>query len=133
MTNKEVQAIINEMKVNRLYKRVISEIVSDAKGYGSKNLHENLKSRLGDIAHGLSSGIVGSMIYYSDTCKFFKTYKKEIQELIKEYQEGTGTTIIEAEWFDKDDFFCEENNNQNYLAWFAYETIAFDLMNRLEQ
>ncbi len=133
MTNKEVQAIIKDMKVNRLHKRVIDEIVSDAKEYGGKNLHENLKSRLKDIAHGLSSGIVGSMIYYTDTCKFFKTYKKEIQELIKEYQEGTGSSIMEAEWFDKDDFLCEEDNNQNYLAWFAYETIAFNLMDRLEE
>lgn len=133
MTNQEVKQILSEMKTDRLHRRVINEIVEDSKDHNGENLQERLLSRLKDISHGCSSGTVGSLIYYSDTCAFFKKYKKEIASLVKEYQEETGSNISELQWFDKEDIFCEEQNNQNYLAWFAYETIAFNLMARLEE
>ncbi len=132
MTNQEVQQILSEMKTDRLHKRVINEIVEDSKDHNGDTLQERLMSRLNDISHGCQSGTVGNLIYYSDTTAFFKRYKKEIAALVKDYQEETGCNISDLEWFDKEDIFCEEQNNQNYLAWFAYETIAFNLMNRLE-
>lgn len=136
MTDKETNEILEELQgINKLYDYVISDILEDTtnNGYDGENLQEKLMARLGDISHGCQSGTVGSLIYYSDTCAFFKKYKKEISVLIKDYQDQTGSNISDLEWFDKEDIFCEEQNNQNYLAWFAYETIAWELQSRLEE
>jgi hypothetical protein len=136
MTNQQTKEILREMKAQSpLHRRVINEIVEDSEGYGydGDNLQERLMGRLNDISHGLSSGTVGSMIYYNDTCAFFKRYKKDISALIKEYQDSTGESITDFSWFDKEDIFCADTHNQNYFAWFAYETVAWDLMSRLEE
>ena len=150
MTNLETMSIIKEMKINRLYKRVINEIMEDAKGYSGENLQERLLARLNDVSHGLSTGIVGSLIYYSDTCKFFRTYKKEIVELTEAQALDLGEDVLSmvADFNGLDKQFSisevakvlygpyqDTDYHQmisNHLSWFAYENIAFDLMNRLE-
>ena len=133
-TNKEVKKVLSEIKgIDKLHKYVIDDILEDSEGYEGNTLQEKITARLEDVSHGCSSGTVSSLIYYTDTCEFFKKYKKEISALIKNYQEETGSNISDLEWFDKEDVFCEEQNNQNYLAWFAYENIAFNLMSALEE
>ena len=134
MTTNKLQAMINELKgTNKLYKRVINEIIADSKNYDGTKL-EQIKSRCEDVAHGLSSGIVSSLVYYNDTTKFFKLYKKEIGLLVAELQAETGKSIIDLlRDFDETDIFCNETANQNLLAWFAYEEINNQLINRLEE
>lgn len=134
LNNKEVKSILSKMKnIDKLHEHVVNDILEDSQNYNGDNLYTRIMARLEDISHGCSTGIVGSLIYYSDTCAFFKKYKKEIANLIKEYQDETGCYISDLEWFDKEDIFYEETNNQNYLAWFAYETIAYNLQSRLEE
>lgn len=134
MTKQELTKVLSEIKgTNKLCEYVINDIIEDSEGYEGNTLQERLLARLEDVSHGCESGTVGSLIYYSDTCEFFKKYKKEISILVKEYQQETGCNISDLKWFDKEDVFCEETNNQNYLAWFAYETIAFNLMSTLEE
>lgn len=117
---KEIQLLKNE---SPMYKRVINEIINDSEYY-SGNYKERIKARCEDIQHGCSSGVVGSMIYYSDTTAFYKKYKKEILKLLKELCDETGCKPWELlRDFDDDDLFCEEIQNQNLLAWFAYEEI----------
>ncbi len=131
MTNKETKAILSDMKKNRLYKRVINEIVEDSKDYDGKNLQERLQARLQDISHGLNTGIVCSMVYYSDTTKFFDRYKKEIAELLTTWGEETGQTLQDLNGFDNSDPFIREVQNKNLLAWASYEIIAGWLENQL--
>ena len=132
MKNIETKAIISDMKnTNKLYRRVISEIVRDSQDYNGNNLQERLLARLEDIQHGLSSGIVGSMIYYSDTVKFFNRYRKEIEDVWQEFSAGTGMELHDLRDFDKEDIFIRDTHNKNLLAWFAYEEIANDLYSRL--
>jgi uncharacterized protein YukJ len=95
MTNKEVKAILSDMKKNRLFKRVINEIVSDSDNYSGNNLQERLKARLKDVGYGLSSGTVGSMIYYSDTVKFFNLYRKDIETLWQDFSFETGMKLTD--------------------------------------
>ena len=58
----EIKSQIAELKdASRLHKRVINEIMRDAKDYEGENFSEKLKGRLDDIAMGLSSGVVGSL------------------------------------------------------------------------
>lgn len=134
MTNEEVKRIIKDHKTDRLHKRVINDCLEHARDYSGKNLQERLAGYFKDLSKGgCQSGLVGMLVYYSDTEKFFKRYHREIVKLVNEYQSDTGDNISSAEWFDSDDIFYEETHNRNYLAWFAYETIAFDLYNAIEE
>lgn len=131
MTNAEVKNIIRDMKKNKLYKRVINEIIADSNDYSGNNLQERIQARLRDVEHGLSSGIVGSMIYYSDTCKYFNRYRKEIEELWQEFAYSTDMKLSDLNGFDESDPFIRETNNKNLLAWWSYEEIANELENAL--
>lgn len=131
MTNKEAKEIIRDMKKNRLYKRVINEIVADSQDYNGDNIQERILARLDDVGHGLSSGIVGSMIYYSDTVNFFNRYRKDIEELWQEFADSTGMKLQDLRDFDESDPFIRETSNKNLLAWWSYEEIASQLQNAL--
>lgn len=72
------------------------------------------------LTHGCISGMVGSLIYYSDTARFFEVYYEEIEELRLEYYQNTGIAIyIEGDW-------------KNGLAWFAFEETTRQIMQELE-
>ena len=131
MTNNEVKEIIRDMKRDRLFKRVINEIVADSKDYSGENMQERIQARLSDVGHGLSSGIVGSMIYYKDTTKFFNLYRKEIEKLWQEFSFETGMKLSDLRDFDESDPFIRDTSNKNLLAWWAYEEIAVMLENQL--
>jgi len=134
-TIKEIKEEIKELKAQgKLYKRVINDILEDSKNYNG-NFTERLQSRIEDIQHsGCQSGTVSMLIYYEDTVKFFKYYQDEIEELLKELMQDTGLNIAElfGANFDNDDIFCREQQNQNLLAWFAYEEITNKLSYILE-
>ena len=96
-------------------------IVNYLKNYSKDN--EEIESHILDVLnYGCQSGAVGSLVYYSDTLKFYKKYQNEINELIKESQENFGYSISDLlRDFDHDDMLCLEIHNQNLLAWFAFE------------
>jgi len=82
------------------------------------------------LKNGCVSGLVGELVYYADTTKFFKRHKKEITSLLREMIDETGAGSPEGLFGDKwdaDDFFAEEDQNQNLLAWFAFEETAIFL------
>ena len=62
---------------NKMYKYVLRDIFEDAKNY-SGNKKERLLARCEDVQHGCSTGIVSSLIYYSDTTAFSKNTKKKL-------------------------------------------------------
>ena len=150
MTNKETRKIIAEMKTNRLQKRVNSEIASDSKDHSGENMQERLLSRLNDISHGGQSGTISSLIYYTDTNNFFRTYKKEIVELAEQTADELGEQVLAMvagfngldKQFTQSEVakvlygnWAETDYHQmvsNHLAWFAYETIAYNLQSQLE-
>jgi len=71
--------------------------------------------------HGCISGIVSSLIYYNDTHAFYDKHYEEIEELRTEYESSTGEPI-------------QINNDlKNYLAWFAFEQVANELVNEYLQ
>lgn len=76
------------------------------------------------LEHGCQSGIVSSLIYYSDTLKFFDTYREEIKVLLKDIMDESGVgspkELFGDKW-DESDVFVDDTQNQNLLAWFAFE------------
>lgn len=110
----------------KLEKFVQREINDHADGYES-----GATGFLKDLAYGgCQSGMVGSLIYYNDTVKFYKRHKTEINTLLKDMLSETGYTSpseLFGEKWDKEDIFAEEQQNQNLLAWFGFEETARQL------
>lgn len=78
------------------------------------------------LQSGCQSGMVGSLIYYTDTVKFYKAHRTEIDEMLKQICEDCGSTpnqLFGNKW-DADDFFARKQLNQNLLAWFGFEETA---------
>jgi hypothetical protein len=115
---------------NKLEAHVKSWINKMAPDYGS-----GAEGVLNDLFQGgCASGMVGHLIYYSDTLPFFKKYKAEILALAKEQASDFGTSVgamFEGfrDW-DKDDPLCEDTQNQNLLAWYGFVETAHNLANR---
>lgn len=99
----------------------------------NRNSDGNPATWLNDLAQGgCQSGIVGELIYYTDTVKFYQTHRAEIKSMLREMIKDCGCTIEELfrnKW-DAEDMFAEEENNQNLLAWFGFEETARILADR---
>ena len=80
-------------------------------------------------AHGCQSGIVPELIYYSDTLAFYKKFKREISDLLSELLENTGESPSEIfRGWDDSDPLALDTQNQNLLAWFAFEETAREIL-----
>ncbi len=80
--------------------------------------HDDPQTFFNDLLqHGCISGMVSQLIYYTDTHAFYDKHYEEIEELRAEYEEQTGEPLKIG------------NDLKNYLAWFAYEQVAYQLAN----
>lgn len=104
---------------NKLTKHVCNYVIGEWGNYDDKT------SIFKDVLyHGCQSGIVGELIYYSDTVAFYKRYRTEINKLLSETMDNTGLYNL-AELFgkrwDTEDPLATNVYNQNLLAWFGFE------------
>ena len=114
-----------------LFKRVCNYVISEWGNYDDK------KNIFTDVLYyGCQSGMVGFLIYYSDTVRFYKRYRQEIDDLLYEEMDGTGlfspTEIFGDKW-DKEDPLGRDDYNQNLLAWFGFEETLRKLGYEFEQ
>lgn len=75
---------------------------------------------------GCQSGMVGHLIYYRDTVKFFKKYRGEINDLLMSFVQGQGlqpADLFGDKW-EKEDPLALGDLNRNLLAWFGFEETA---------
>ncbi len=78
--------------------------------------------------NGCASGMVPELIYYKDTEEFYARHRSEIDKLLADSLSDCGlspTQLFGDNW-DESDPLANEINNQNLLAWFAFETLAID-------
>lgn len=83
------------------------------------------------MQNGCVSGMVGHLIYYSDTTAFYRQHKREIWQLLDQMLDECGlerTQDLLSDW-DGGDRWAEDTHNQNLLAWFAFEVTAQNLAN----
>ena len=130
--NEELAKEIQGLKsTNNLFAWVIDDILEDTEGYRGTEI-EQLESRLSEILeHGCISGTVSSLVYYSDTKKFYEEHKEDINALLYENMEECGVYELNSlfgDKFDKEDPLCIDTTNQNLLAWFGYEEVTRKLM-----
>ena len=114
-----------------LFKRVCNYVISEWGNYDDK------KNIFTDVLYyGCQSGMVGFLIYYSDTVRFYKRYRQEIDDLLYEEMDGTGlfspTELFGDKW-DKEDPLGRDDYNQNLLAWFGFEETLRKLGYEFEQ
>ena len=92
--------------------------------------YTSLQSVFEDINHGLQSGVISELIYYSDTIKWFKKYHTEISRLVRNSMLDMGvdslTDLFGKNW-DTTDPFAHHTLNQNLLAWYSFEETARNL------
>ena len=95
---------------------------------------DNVKQQMKDLQqYGCQSGMIGTLIYYYDTERFYNRYKDEINELANELVDSTGYNSL----FDlipsleKDDQLMLDSHNQNTLAWFGFEETSNRLYEEL--
>ncbi len=110
---------IKQKTDNRLTKKVCNYVIDKWSDYNDK------KYIFRDVLeHGCQSGIVGELIYYTDTVAFYKRYKNEINNLLYKTTNECGlfdlTQLFGKKW-DIEDPLANEQYNQNLLAWFGFE------------
>ena len=93
-------------------KRESAEIIMDMLDENMTN-KEILDTVEDIVRHGCASGMVLALIYYSDTEPFFDRHADEIFDI---YNNG----IYDFEL------------NKNSLAWFGFETMAYEIYEELE-
>ena len=117
MTKKALRKI-KKASSNKLEKHVAQYIIDQ----------ENPEGFLKDLFYGgCASGMVGSLIYYNDTLKFYKKFQKEINDLLYEIMQETGYNSPADLFGDKweiGDPLALNTQNQNLLAWFGFEETA---------
>ena len=95
-----------------------AEVIEEALYYDTD---EEIKTFFSDLlTHGCVSGMIGKLIYYTDTHKFYDKYYCEIEELRFEYQESIGESLN------------LDHDLKNILAWFGFEETAYRLASELE-
>jgi hypothetical protein len=103
-----------------------NKVKSICKEY-AKEYDSGMTGFMSDLQQGgCQSGMISELIYYSDTMKFYKKYQIEINDLLAEIIEETGSNpsgLFGDKW-DKSDPLAVEEGNQNILAWFAFEETA---------
>ena len=111
---------LNELKRSEEFNsRVEKRVINDLLNTGLST--EELKDHIKDIVQcGCISGIVLSLIYYSDTVKFFNCYRKEILSMLQD-PDKIVNYFDDTYWLDHKKYSIEE---KNHLAWFIYEDIT---------
>ena len=104
---------------NRLTRNVCNYVISHWNDYDDK------KAIFTDVLkYGCQSGIVGSLIYYNDTTKYFENYRQEIADLVYDLMVNTGVfdmSQLFGDKYDKEDPLIHDITNQNLFAWFGFE------------
>ena len=104
---------------NALTKKVCNYVIDKWQDYDDKtNIFTDV------LNYGCQSGVVSELIYYSDTTKFFTTYRKEIASLVYDLMVGTGLFSMKELFdkkYDETDPLIRDITNQNLLAWFGFE------------
>ncbi len=71
------------------------------------------------LQYGCQSGMIGSLIYYSDTHKFYDTHYDEIEELRYDLEQSLGEALK------------PQGDLKNWYAWFGFEETARQLADGL--
>ena len=126
----DTKQLVAIAKESPLKSSVVRILKSKAVDYDKK-----YESLFKDILYsGLQSGIIGELIYYSDTLAWYKKHKKDIMQMLKETMLSLGAKspadVFGRNW-NEDDPFAEDTQNRNLLAWYSFEETTREIADRL--
>ena len=102
-------------KVNQFNTKLEKRVINDLLNTGLTT--EELKDHIKDIVQcGCISGIVLSLIYYSDTTRFFNCYRQEILTMLTDPDKNIYSEYTYL--LDQKKYSVSEKND---LSWFAYD------------
>lgn len=82
-----------------------------------------------DVAtHGCIGGICSNLVYYTDTHAFYNKHADEIDEILERVGEEMGESYNIQENMKR----LNQTDLRNFLAWFAYEVEAQEIMRELD-
>lgn len=111
---KELQKIADDYKNTELKRNVAEMIIDEADGY------ETIEGWFEDLFnHGCVSGMVGGLIHYVDTHKFYDDNYSDIEDLRFELEEKCGEA------------FNVKDDLKNFYAWLAFEETAREIYHDL--
>lgn len=116
---------------NKLFRHVCSWVIARWPDYSNKDyIFRDV------LEHGCVSGMVSELIWYSQTTAFYKRYREEINELLKDCMYSTGLysmkDLFGKNWDDEDPLIID-THNQNLLAWFGFEETLRNIGCNFEQ
>ncbi len=109
---RKLQNIV-EQEPNSLRTEVANEALQYSECSGIATFFSDL------LQFGCISGMVGSLIYYTNTHQFFDKYYDEIEELRNDWEDSVGEPLQ------------IKNDLKNTLAWFGFEETARQLADEL--
>lgn len=81
------------------------------------------------VEHGLASGCVSDLIYYSDTVEFHDKHEDEIWEILYEDARDQGMTVLELiASFNGQKNVGSMMELKNLLTWYAVERTCFNIL-----
>lgn len=105
---------LNEMKANSEGIKLF--VIDDILEFNESD--DEITGYVNDVLnYGCSNGCVSSLIYYSDTDKFFTKYHDEILEMLEDF---------------KNEYDINFEINSNNLAWFGYEETLRNIASELD-
>ena len=116
---------------NQLKDKVLYDLIENYDDNGGKGTYDWMSDIL---THGCVSGMIGDLVYYTDTTAFYEKYKEEIWDLLEDTRQSFGNkniTEVIAGLNGADDVGSDEQF-KNLLAWFAYEETTRNIANELE-
>jgi hypothetical protein len=118
--SKRIKKQANETKLERVARVWLNSRAADYSD-GWKGVYKDLEYG------GCESGLVGKLIYYNDTTRFYRRHRADINALLTEAMQSSGlksmTELFGDKW-DIDDPLAQNDLNQNLLAWFGFEESA---------
>ncbi len=130
LLKKNLQVLLSKEKHNSLARAALNWILSQWDDY------ENKEDIFIDLANnGCISGMVAPLIYYDDTISFYERHKEEINGLLYKIMEESGIYCPEelfTNW-NKEDPLAIYRDNQNLLAWFAFEETVRNIGLKFEE
>ena len=102
-----------------LFSRVYNYVIDEWGNYEDKvNIFTDV------LYYGCQTGVVSFLVWYTDTVRFYKQYKEEINKLLYEYMSDTGIYSLPelfGDKWDKKDPLGNSDFNMILLAWFGFE------------
>lgn len=112
----------SQAKLKKMLQSIIDDAPNSLKAAVAHEAldHEDIACFFSDLLqHGCQSGMVGSLIYYSDTHQFYDTYYDEIEDIRYDLEQSIGESLK------------SQGDLKNWYAWLGFEETARQLADEL--